>query len=334
MRSDKPLRLAWAIILTAAATVSVLAQPEASDPCRAKFHSPGDLSLTIALKGDQAVFQRGEIIPIIETYSASSHLKYIWNSKSYDRSGRADGLETFCLQPAVGQDPLDEYFAAQQFLSGGGLFSMLRLGPEKQTIEIELNEWLELPPGNYTLRLIGYRAITGREEATADWNKPAIPARSNQINFSIVDAEPDWQASQLAAAIRTLDSPAASREAKMHAQRIIRFLGTDAALQEAVRRFAATPNDAATWEYDAAIWGAAQPERSIDLIKAELERNQGSSNKYLVWTLAELEIQSDPAQKQMRIESQSKDGASELDREANELNRRVQHYRERYGLPE
>ena len=47
--------------------------------------------------------------------------KYYLNTRGYDRSGRLNGLEVFCIAPGTGEDPLSDYFNGVMGFLGGGL---------------------------------------------------------------------------------------------------------------------------------------------------------------------------------------------------------------------
>src|SRR5215469_12432495 len=88
----------------------VLGAQTSSDPCTTTINQPSDVSLQLKLENGQSVFREGEIIGLAADYSSSVPNKYSLSTASYDRSGRLDGIEVFCLEPDTATDPLYDYF--------------------------------------------------------------------------------------------------------------------------------------------------------------------------------------------------------------------------------
>src|SRR5260370_12486307 len=113
-------------------------------PCATATTKAGDVSVRLSLKNGQTVFREGEIITLAAEYSSSSAKKYYLSTRNYDRSGRLDGMEIFCIEPDAGHDPLSDYFNGAMGFIGGGLgggrnlcckFYSLRSGlKEKKTL--------------------------------------------------------------------------------------------------------------------------------------------------------------------------------------------------------
>ncbi len=215
------------------------AQQPPGSPCNDTAPAPSDAALVLSLKGGQTVFREGEIIGLTLAYSSSTSDRYQLNLRNYDRSGRLDA-ETFCIEPASGRDPLDDYFNGLYVgFIGGGLGGIQMLSPAATAVDIELNEWKALSPGRYQLRLVSRRAQRSAAASETPGSVSLVPLRSNSIEFEVVPASPDWQATQLDSAVRVLDS-AISDTAKQHAARVLRFLGSEASTRELVKRYSAT----------------------------------------------------------------------------------------------
>jgi hypothetical protein len=79
-----------------------------TDPCEIHPDRPNDLSLQLSVKDRQSIFRVGEIITLLAEYSSSSGKKYSVSTRGYDRSGRLNGLEVLCIDPATAKDPLSD----------------------------------------------------------------------------------------------------------------------------------------------------------------------------------------------------------------------------------
>jgi hypothetical protein len=267
---------------------SLLAQ-QVQDPCRDMAQGPTDASLVLSQKDRQAVYREGEIIALTLAYTSSVAEKYSLDTRNYDRSGRLNA-ETFCIEPASGRDPLEDYFSSGLFgFLGGGIGGAQPLSSAAATIDIELNEWKSLPPGRYQLRLVSSRV---QRQATAGETGGSIlfvPLRSNTIEFQIVGA-PDWQASELDSAIRALDS-GLTEESKRHGARVLRFLGSDAATRELAKRFADSKDQVLNTDLKFGLIGSPRRQVAIDAMKAAITNPQYGIRNDFIETLALLEVQ-------------------------------------------
>jgi hypothetical protein len=293
--------------------------------CPAIPSSPPDISLNLSLNGGQAVFQEGEIIALTVRYTTKTKGKFLLNNRGYDRSGRLDGMEVFCVEPEGGKDPLADYFNAYRAFMGGGLFSNQDLS-RSPAIKIELNEWRSLPPGSYSVSVIGNRASVGTEKEWKSWNGAAIPLRSNPVAFRVERADPRWQTAQLAVAVRLLDSPRSAENEKKHAARVLRFLGSEDATRELVRRYLAGPREN-SWDNEAGLFGSPFRATAIREMRAALRTARGQVREDFVDTLVTLELQSDIRFRPPRFDPKTKDiGDSGFDAYDSEHKRRVAKY--------
>ena len=277
-------------LLTSSVAVSAQVQP---DPCGTAANQPGDVSLQLSLKNGQAIFREGEIIALTAEYSSSSEKKYYLNTRGYDRSGRLDGMEVFCIDPDTGEDPLSDYFNGAMGFIGGGLGGQQDLSRKLYPINLELNEWKSLPPGSYRLCIVSHRATGPTDNDPYGMGTPPIPLRSNAVEFQVVKADPEWQGKQLAAAERALDSDSTGEDAK-HAARVLRFLGSEAATRELARRFWSGNDQPFGWDLKFGLFGSPYRASAIEAMKAALKDPQHPVTQEFVQTLATLEMQSDP----------------------------------------
>ena len=263
-------------------------QPE---PCKDTAAAPSDASLVLSLKDRQTVYREGEIIGLTLGYSSNALDKYQLNTRNYDRSGRLNS-ETFCIEPASGRDPLDDYFTGLfgGFI-GGGIGGMQTLNSAAATVDIELNEWKSLPPGRYQFRLISSRVQRQAGAGETGGSIVFVPLRSNTIEFQVVAASPDWQASQLDTAIKAMDS-GVNEESRRHGARVLRFLGSEAATRELAKRFAASKDQTFSTDFRFGLIGSPQRQLAIDAMKAAIIDPQLGITNDFIETLALLEVQS------------------------------------------
>src|SRR5258708_28453567 len=116
--------------------------------------SVSDVQLTLAVKGNRTVFQEGEIIPLVMSFTSTAKKSYWADTRNYDRSGRL-GIESYCMEPEA-SDPLASYFKFGTFISGG-LGSEQELNATPFTLRAELNEWRKPSPGRYRPYVVSYR---------------------------------------------------------------------------------------------------------------------------------------------------------------------------------
>jgi hypothetical protein len=217
----------------------------ADDPFTAKHRelsskNPQGLSIDLQLKDKQASFRPGEIIPLELRFRSSLPDAYFFDNASYDRSGRLD-IDTFVIdRPGDAVDPLHDYYTAGLFgFMGGGLRGIGALNDTPQLVYYELNEWLRLEkPGKYRLYVVAGRIGKGKPYHSG--NTTVRPA-SNIVEFEVLPPDPAWEKQALAEAVRLIDSNSESsgnlNDPHRAACRRLRFLGTEAATRESIRRF-------------------------------------------------------------------------------------------------
>jgi hypothetical protein len=274
-------------------SVAVCAQVQ-PDTCSTPASQSGDVSLQLSSKNSQTVFREGEIIALTAEYSSASDKRYYLNTRGYDRSGRLNGMEVFCIDPSAGDDPLSDYFNGAMGFIGGGLGGEQDLGSKTYPINLELNEWKSLPPGSYRLSIVSHRVTVPTDNNPYGPSAPVIPLRSNNVEFQVVKAEPEWQGEQLAAAEKALDSSDPTGDDAKHAARVLRFLRSEAATQELARRFFSGNDQPFGWDFKFGLFGSPYRVTAIEGMKAGLKDPQHPVTQELVQTLATLEMQSDP----------------------------------------
>jgi hypothetical protein len=110
----------------------------------------------------------------------------------------------------------------------------------------ELNEWRSLPRGSYTLRVASDRVSQTRSTGSTGPGSGPVLVLSNAVTFQVVAASPQWQSEQLTRALSMLDAKRDNLtqvqfDQIQHAERVLRFLGSESSTRELARRF---------WFYD------------------------------------------------------------------------------------
>ena len=229
--------------LTAAASApSVAPQPVTAAP----------VTLTLRLADQRRQFRPGEVIPIELEFSSTTPKRFTVDGATYDRSGRLT-IDEFVIDRIDGvSDPMLDYFGSIGGYIGGGLRGMGVLGERPFTVKLELNEWFRFDkPGMYTLA-VKSRRVTD-ESVTPH---AVVPVESNTVTFEILPRNATWEASELESARRIIDAkqPALGGRAGC---RMMRFLGTEAAAMEMIRRYGADTDQGCDFDYMAGLFSAA-----------------------------------------------------------------------------
>ncbi len=265
------------------------------NPCAAT-DQPSDISLHISLASGQSSFRVGEIIPITAEYTSASAGKYLVSNRNYDRSGRLDGHEIFCITPSVATDPLDDYYNSGSVFIGGGLSSEDDLGKHPFTVGLELNEWMTLPPGHYSLRIASGRASTFLSPGSYRAGEP-VDVLSNEIEFEVSAATSVWQAQTFAAAVAALNSEDPASDEAKQAARTLRFLGTEEATREMARRYWSANDQPNGWNFRFGLYGSKFRAAAIEQMKAELRAPEHPVTEESAYVLADLQLLADPKYK-------------------------------------
>ena len=150
-------------------------------------------------------------------------------------------------------DPLLDYFGSIGGFIGGGIRGIGVLGEKPFTVKLELNDWFRFDtPGTYTLA-VKSRRVTD-ESVTPH---AVIPVESNTVSFEILPRDADLggggSSKPRAASSTRSRRPAAARAGC----RMMRFLGTEAAAMEMIRRYGADTDQGCDFDYMAGLFGAA-----------------------------------------------------------------------------
>jgi hypothetical protein len=287
--------IAAAVLLPA--TVGLAEQEE---PCAVESSVP-DVQLSLTLKGGQAVFREGEMIPLVLNFSTAVS-RYWLNTSSYDRSGRL-GIDVYCVEPD-GTDPLSTYYKQGAFM-GGGLFSEIQLASKPFTEETELNEWHHLPPGKYRLFVVSRRITRPPETGeTAEAGKIGVPVRSNSVEFLVQPAEEEWQKEQVRAAVATLSGSPKPEDAR-HSSRVLRFLGTRDSTRAMARLFDSNVQQPGQYDLMLGLFSSSFPDVAVSAMRAEFASPTHAIGGEFLHTLVELQVLNDPAWSQPESESNS-----------------------------
>jgi len=185
--------------------------------------SSSDVRFALALKDHSPVFQQGEIIPLVLTFTAAIKNRYWADVHNYGRSGRL-GIERYCVEPEAA-DPLESYFKFGAFI-GGGLGNTRALDETPFFAEAELNEWHSLRPGHYRLYAGSCRVWRPPDpNKKTPYGRVSEVVRSNTVEFDIQPATAEWQTEQLRTALQKLAGTSSADDAR-HAARVLRFLAT------------------------------------------------------------------------------------------------------------
>jgi hypothetical protein len=263
-----------------------------NDPCSA-VSSASDLRLTLALKDGRAIFEDGEIIPLVLSFTAPAENRHLVNARSYDRSGRLE-IDRYCVEPAA-PDPLETYFKGGPFILGG-LQSERELGATPFIVEAELNEWRSLGPGRYRVYVISNRV--GRRpnpgEQTPYYSIPEI-LRSNTVELQVKPPDPSWQAEQLRAATQTL-SGAPSPENARRAARTLRFLNTPDSTRQLAKLFwGQNQHQPFGLDFMFGLYGSPYRKLAIDSMRDQIAAPDQPITEDFLSTLVNLEVSADPA---------------------------------------
>ncbi len=251
--------------------------------------NPEALMFTARLKDGKTQFHPGEIIRLELSFLSSQPDTYVMNNASYDRSGRL-GIDDFVLDRREGVvDPLHDYYhSGLHAFMGGGLFSVSTLDKKPQLVNYELNEWFRFDkPGKYRLYVISGRIAQGQPYHQG--NKP-VALTSDMVEFEIVPADPKWEQQALSEALKTVNSTTtgnslAKENEHRAACRVLRFLGTEAAIKESIRRFRGQDRNC-DFEYDFGLLGTPRRAFTVSQMESALDAPEQPVTNGFVATLS------------------------------------------------
>lgn len=282
-------KLAAGAVALALPLLAQTAAAEKSHPCAAVSSASG-LRFDLALKGHGAVFEQGEIIPLVLAFTSETKDRYWADARNYDRGGRLD-IERYCVEPAA-PDPLESYIQMGHMV--GGIGGVQALGATPFTAEAELNEWRSLGPGHYRVWAISYRVWRppdAREQTP--YGRLSEVVRSNDIEFVVNPADAGWQSERLAGAVRTLAGPSSPEEA-LKAARTLRFLNSEDSTRQLAKLFWGLNEQQPTgWNLMLGLYGSPYRQLAADAMHAELAEPGHAITKDYLDTLVNLRVMAD-----------------------------------------
>lgn len=220
---------------------------------RAVTENPTGVALSVRFLDGRSTFRPGEIIRLDLQFSGTVPNQWALYPPRRYSCGRPD-TETFRLDPAEGTvDPLadcsegllawikawpprpDGGTAAQGF---GLLTPQAPLEERHQAVTVILNDFVRFDrPGKYRLFVTSRRV--GEWPPPPDGKLPKyLDVTSPVVELEILPPDPQWAEARLSEAMMALGTK--DRQAQWPAAWMLRFLGTDAAARELVRRRAVT----------------------------------------------------------------------------------------------
>jgi hypothetical protein len=237
------------------------------------------VTLTLRIADGRRQFRAGEIIPIELAFESDVRRRFAVDGATYDRSGRLT-IDEFHLSPLSDvTDPLLDYLGTMRGIIGGGLSGTGQLGDKPYTVSLELNDWFRFDtPGTYKLSVRSNRV----SDETQQTSTPrTIAVESNAISFEIVAADKRWEDLELTRAVQTLQSGGSI------GCRILRFLGTDAAVEEMIRRYG---DQGCGFDATAGLFSAPHRDFVVKRLEAGLHEPDIAVTRSYLRTLAVLSV--------------------------------------------
>jgi hypothetical protein len=273
-----------ALIVFAAELASAPAA-QATDQISSQTTPP--VTLTVRFAGGRTQFRPGETLSIELEFDSRVPKRFVVDGATYDRTGRLT-IDDFMIEPDAGvSDPLLDYFAASGGSIGGGIRAMGVLGAKPFVITLDLNERFRFEkPGTYTLSVRSRRVS---DDLKTDPPMPSVPAVESQtVSFEILPRDPVWEEAELGAALQMLNAKGPDTDRRKGC-RMLRFLGTDAAVDEMIKRYGESQWECA-FEFTAGLFGAWDRERAIRLLEAGLRAADQPVSEAYLRTLALLTV--------------------------------------------
>ena len=281
----------WESLAFAALLLAAPGWAAQDDPCSSA--STSDVRLTLAVKDGRAVFQKGEIIPLVLSFTSTAKDRYQADVRNYDRSGRL-GIEYYCVEPEA-PDPLASYFKYGSFI-GGGLGGTRKLDASPFTAEADLNEWRSLAPGHYRVYAISYRVWRPPDPGErTPYGRIAVVVRSNVVELDVKPADAAWQREQIRSARQVL-AGASSPEAVRSAARVLRFLSTKESTRQLARRFSGlNAEQPGGWDLMFGLFGSPYRKLAIDSMREQIAVPDHPITSEFLNALVNLQVSADPA---------------------------------------
>lgn len=259
----------------------------ASVSSRTPVQQAAAVTLTLRIADGRRTFRPGEIIPIALEFNSAIPKRFAVDGATYDRSGRLT-VDEFRIEPidAV-TDPMLDYFAGIGGVMGGGIRGFGVLGEKPYVIELALNDWFRFDtPGTYRLSIRSTRVTD--ELAAIPRTRAVVPVESNTISFEILPRDERWEADAFNEALRLLNAGTPDANRRM-ACRILRFLGTDAAVTEMIDRFA-DRQPGCEFDFIAGLFNGRNRARAVHQMEARLQAADFPVSHSYLRTLARLSV--------------------------------------------
>jgi len=232
--------------------------------------NPEGVSFTLRLEEDKVQFKPGEIIRIEFSFTSDLPDTYDLDVATYD--SRKDKYFLDHKNGVV--DPLRDYPIG----TGGGLSAVPPLlSEEPRKMTFDLNEWFRFDqPGRFRLYVTAPRIL--KKGAMPSVNGADVT--SSIVEFEILPRDDEWAEQELQAITRLLDSSDPKMDRRSVCRRL-RYLNTEAAANEMIRRFGA-PLDVCGYEYLTGLIGSAHRAFVVKEMERRLEApDQIVSDSYL-----------------------------------------------------
>jgi hypothetical protein len=245
------------------------------------------VTLTVRFADGRSQFRPGETIPLELKFDSRVPKRFVVDGATYDHSGRLT-IDDFRVEPhdAV-SDPLVDYFASAGGSIGGGMRQMGVLGDRPFTVKLDLNEWFRFEKAGVYKLSVRSRRVSDDAKGAA-MAESIVPVESNTVSFEILPRALDWEATELATALEILDSKRSPQD-RRKACRMLRFLGTDPAVDELINNY-----DDEQWgcgfDYAAGLFGAPDRERAVRQLAAGLRASDQPVSESYLRTLAVLSV--------------------------------------------
>jgi hypothetical protein len=244
------------------------------------------VNLTVRLADGRSQFRPGEIISVELEFNSVVPKRFAVDGATYDRSGRLT-IDDFVIEPMDdASDPMLDYFASVGSSIGGGIRGMGVLGEKPFKVALDLNERFRFDkPGTYTMRVRSRRVTDEMVGPDA-----VVPVESNTISFEILPRDDAWETAQLDLARHSVDAREGPTLGRAGC-RIMRYLGTEAAALEMVRRYGSgDAEQGCEFDYMAGLFAAANRAAVVRAMEAGLRAPEKPVTAGYVRTLAALSV--------------------------------------------
>jgi hypothetical protein len=260
--------------------------------CVALFSGPGfaqDVTLVLTTVKTPAVYHLGERIEVSLTFSADGN-NFGFTDFTTERASvwEREKFRAVSLDNGAGRirAPYDPYFDLEEYgwaTVGSHLYSTVPLSKTPRKLSFDLNSWLRITsPGRYGITAESHR-VTRFADPELRVALQHVPLKSNQVEITIVPADPEWVSGELRNIRETLDSSGGESD-RISAVRRLSYLGTPDSTAEMAARFVAS--DAGT--YRDVLFQALLEASARDAAIAALEAGFRDSRKELFHEIYEV----------------------------------------------